>query len=128
MSDSNGLQSLHHILKCGSMGLSMALWSCMDGFTIQYTIFKLCHIVTHQLLTKLTKLFCKSACQCVYEVKRTGVPPTPAQQSYECISVVHASYFKINSYICQASCLKFNILQDSSRSFTKDSYLPFQSK
>ena len=47
VSDSNSLQSLHHILKCGSKGLPMALWSSMDGFTTQYTIFKLCHIVTH---------------------------------------------------------------------------------
>jgi len=41
VSDGNGLQSLYHILKCGSKGLSMA------GFTIQYTIFQPCHIVTH---------------------------------------------------------------------------------
>jgi hypothetical protein len=95
VSESNGLQSLHHILKCGNKDLSMAFWSCMDGPTTQYTIFKRCLIVTH-ISHSPNWLNCYAQVPAsVFNKSKTQVcHHTPAWQSYEYISAV---YFKISA-------------------------------
>jgi hypothetical protein len=70
------------------------VWSCLDGFTTWYSIFKLCcEVVCTSYLPSW--LSYTSVCQCVYEEKRTAAPSVLQQRCHKLVSFKHVLYIRL---------------------------------